>query len=95
MKPKNKRRGIIRIDCHFFESDFDIVKKIYSVFVPTKVEYDYMTDAFKCHGYSDLFDEVEYGVEVPYYDIIFTETNKSGEFEDIIKTKITFEFKRI
>ncbi len=73
----NKRKiGKFRISHIFIErTSQKTLSKIMSNFVPIKAESLYAMDAIEYTALSDLFEEVPWGTEIPFYNIEVTGTN--------------------
>ena len=95
MKIRNRKLGAFSIRFDAMVREFELVKKIYSVFVPIKVDYNVVNDSFDCCGISEYFDDCVEGEMIPYYNLIFTTKHEKSEFDDIVGRIITdFKFER-
>jgi hypothetical protein len=64
------RKGRIRISEELYENHYDSVKVIFEYVRPIAIEYEYhRNNDYVIWGYSDEFDEVKEGEEIPLYDV--------------------------
>lgn len=79
-----KRRGILFFSSKIFETEKTLKTAIRAFiwlqFIPTNIEYDFMSKRFRYLGYSPRFKPVEEGYEVPIYRLISTEDNNKTKF---------------
>lgn len=72
-------RGIVVISRDILEdyiSHFDEENPLFRDFIPAKIDYDYMTDTMKIHGYSKHFRVVYEGETTPIYDVTVSSNTK-------------------
>jgi hypothetical protein len=68
-----------------FVEDYETCSEVLSQmkFVPIRVEHLWGRGAFEYVGHSLLFEEIEFGSEIPEYAIIFRE-QEDGEFGVVV-----------
>jgi hypothetical protein len=71
---KHKRGKIIISNEFLFDCDIQVLKTLYSIFYPIAIEDDFKYGFNKnkiLYGYSELFNEIEEGIETPEYIVTF------------------------
>ncbi len=66
---KDRRLGRIDIADYFYQTDPITVQKVFSLIIPIEVKYDYALSIFQIKGFSEFFDPVEMGNQMPYYNV--------------------------
>lgn len=86
----NRRLGKFKMSGLLVEKDCATVATTLARmgFVPTRCEFLYSEKAFVYEGISHLFDEVQSGEEIPYYDIRASKT-RTGYVDYISVERVT------
>ena len=66
------RVGIFRVSCELIRDRWQDLLPVFANFVPIETHTNEYNATLDFKAYSELFDEIELGAEIPYYEIITT-----------------------
>jgi len=80
------RRGIVHFHHQsiFSEPEKSQLKAIFSVFYPIKIETEF-DGTMKYYGYSEFFDKIEEGEQIPEYDFVLIRTKERVFVKEVIR----------
>lgn len=79
------RKGKLRISRTFIENDIEVVQLIFSVFIPIYIINNGFDTFIEYHGYSNNFDLLIEGDEIPFYGCIIVDDNGVSKFKEFIR----------
>jgi hypothetical protein len=82
-----KRKGVILIDQKLLLQSTELIRLIFSNFIPVKIDYDAFSERYHYYGYSLLFDEIGEGEVAPEYFAEFITVNNIEYLNKFIRLK--------
>lgn len=80
-------RGRFKISREFLRDHWRELRPLFAEVVVVKVSYDFCSDLMEYAAYSDRFDDIELGVELPLYEIHYEQVDGRPVFKGFVRLK--------